>query len=517
MIVSRFLPPIRCFLRSFFLLIGFHVGINLYSQDTLKIVPLGNSITQGNINTAGANTYRRNFWNKLTSAGYNVDFVGSLDTDNNGNSFPDSTFDHDHEGHWGWRADQIVDNLSGWLNGYTPDVAIIHIGSNDAMQNNTVSSTLDEIEDIIGIFRNDNPQITIFLAQILPLEDANRNTRIDGINAGLVPLASSLDQPQSRIILVDHNSGWIIADHTYDGVHPNEAGEEKMAQKWFSAFDAFYSSLNEPPEITGQYSLSVDEDQQIILSISDFIVSDPDTDPGDMTLTVAAGNHYSVSGTTITPETNWYGTLTVPVTVSDGVSESEPFGATITVDPINDAPVVSDIPDQIIGHSGSFDFIHLNDYVDDIETPDSNMAWTIMGDLNLEIEIVDQIARITVVDENWYGTEVIVFTATDDHSSSPLSDSDEVTFTVDTQVFVPNTILPTVDIFANPVTDFLTFKTNNPERLFISFFSLNGQLILNRVLEGSFHKIDVSSFQKGVYFINIRTKDFVTTRKIVKL
>jgi len=126
-------------------------------------------------------------------------------------------------------------------------------------------------------------------------------------------------------------------------------------------------------------------------------------------------------------------------------------------------------------------------------------------------------ARITVVDENWHGTEVLVFKATDDHPTSPLSDSDEVTFTVDARVFVPNTILPTVDIFANPVTDFLTIKTNNPERLFISFFSLNGQLILNQVLEGSFHSIDLSSFQKGVYFITIRSKNFINTEKIIKV
>ena len=31
------------------------------------------------------------------------------------------------------------------------------------------------------------------------------------------------------------------------------------------------------------------------------------------------------------------------------------------------------------------------------------------------------------------------------------------------------------------------------------------------------YQLDLSSFRKGVYFITIRSKDFVTTRKIVKL
>ena len=33
----------------------------------------------------------------------------------------------------------------------------------------------------------------------------------------------------------------------------------------------------------------------------------------------------------------------------------------------------------------------------------------------------------------------------------------------------------------------------------------------------SCHQLDLSTFQKGVYFISIRSKDIVTTRKVIKL
>jgi hypothetical protein len=36
-------------------------------------------------------------------------------------------------------------------------------------------------------------------------------------------------------------------------------------------------------------------------------------------------------------------------------------------------------------------------------------------------------------------------------------------------------------------------------------------------MEGPSHHLDLSSFQKGVYLITIRSKDFVTKRKIIKL
>ncbi|MFO7933421.1 MAG: GDSL-type esterase/lipase family protein [Bacteroidales bacterium] len=222
-----------------FALSSVHLDAQVY-----KILPLGNSITQADISKDGANSYRRNLWNKLMNAGYEVDFVGSLNTDRNGYPFPDPNFDHDHEGHWGWRADEIVAGLPGWLTGYTPDAALIHIGTNDAHDDQTVASTIEEIEDIIDILRGDNPGINIFLGQLIPLHETfNKNDTIDAVNAEILNLASRKDQVESRIVVVDHNTGFSVAEHTSDGVHPNEDGEEIMAQRWFSAFDGLYSGI----------------------------------------------------------------------------------------------------------------------------------------------------------------------------------------------------------------------------------------------------------------------------------
>ncbi len=386
LIVKGIIPYFRRFIRRASMLTGLLLMCFQFTLGQLKIVPLGNSITQGNISYQGANSYRRNLWHKLNNAGYNVDFVGSLDTDNKGRTFPDASFDHDHEGHWGWRADEILADLADWLTGYTPDVALIHLGSNDAIQANTVASTLDEIEDIIGILRNDNARIVIFLARILPLENADWNEKVEGINAELVTLASNLDEAQSPIILVDQNSGWSITDHTYDGVHPNLAGEERMAQRWFNAFDAFYSSGNETPEITGQSTLSVNEDLPLTLSVADFTISDPDTDPGEMSLTVYGGSHYSVNGTTITPDQNWHGTLSVQVTVSDGESDSEPFDAAVTVNPVNDPPAITGQYEIVILEDNSIELILSHFTVIDVDHPSGPFILTVQSGSNYSHE-----------------------------------------------------------------------------------------------------------------------------------
>ncbi len=74
-----------------------------------------------------------------------------------------------------------------------------------------------------------------------------------------------------------------------------------------------------------------------------------------------------------------------------------------------------------------------------------------------------------------------------------------------------------IRIYPNPAKELLTIETIHSGHQSIEITSLNGQLIYSDVMEGTSHEIDLSSFQKGVYFITIGSDDFVRTRKIVKL
>jgi len=96
----------------------------------------------------------------------------------------------------------------------------------------------------------------------------------------------------------------------------------------------------------------------------------------------------------------------------------------------NDPPEVEDIPDQTINEGESFATINLDGFVSDSETADANIDWTYSGNTDLVIDITDRIATINVADENWYGSEAVTFTATDDHVADPLSASDAVLFTM---------------------------------------------------------------------------------------
>ena len=209
----------------------------------LKIVALGDSITNA---LAGYNSYRRDLWNKLIQAGYDVDFVGSKNNAQGNNPFPDSTFDPDHEGHAGWRIDEIVNGRggnagrSGGLAGYTPDIALVHLGTNDALQRNTAESSANELKQTIDILRQDNPDIVIFLAQVIPTaRSVGANNRINELNALIPGVVADKTTARSPVILVDQNTGFNAVTDTYDELHPNEAGEAKLAQIWFEALQAY--------------------------------------------------------------------------------------------------------------------------------------------------------------------------------------------------------------------------------------------------------------------------------------
>ena len=74
-----------------------------------------------------------------------------------------------------------------------------------------------------------------------------------------------------------------------------------------------------------------------------------------------------------------------------------------------------------------------------------------------------------------------------------------------------------LNIYPNPANTHITIETGVSELYTIRITSLNGQQIFSKEMEGPTHQLDLSSFQKGIYFITIRSKDFVTTRKIIKM
>ena len=196
------------------------------SNASVKLMPLGDSITES---TTGLSSYRYYLWHLLVSNGYHVDFVGS-EHGVGGGPPANSDFDKDHEGHSGWRADEILSHIQAWAAAASPDVVLLHIGTNDLRQGQSVASTVTDIGGIIETLRTVNPRIRILVAQLIPRAG---DSFISSLNAALPALAAAKDRPQSPIVLVDQYTGFDPSSMTYDGTHPNDIGDSRMAERWF--------------------------------------------------------------------------------------------------------------------------------------------------------------------------------------------------------------------------------------------------------------------------------------------
>jgi len=202
----------------------------------VRIMPLGNSITQGDVEFG---SYRRPLWHMLNKLGYNVDFVGStrLHYPRHEPLIPD--YDMDHEGHRGWRVEHILARIEGEAELEVPDIVLIHLGTNDIFHHQENPGTVEELRRIILRLRELNPQIRILLAQIIPIDDKILFGEVEKLNALLPALAADLSTPLSPVILVDQFTGFDPGEDTYDGVHPNKKGNIKMAERWHAGLISF--------------------------------------------------------------------------------------------------------------------------------------------------------------------------------------------------------------------------------------------------------------------------------------
>jgi hypothetical protein len=201
-------------------------------QRPLRIMPLGDSITQAD---SEHDSYRRPLFKTLELEGRSVDFVGSLSSNYRGGP-PRPDFDLDHEGHWGWRVDEILEEIGGWVEQEEPDVLLVHLGSNDVFQDQSVSSTLDELARLIDVVREARPDADFLVARIIPTANSSRNRTIRELNASISSLESKSTE-RSAVTIVDHFTGFDPGRMTYDGVHPNAEGEIHIAGRWLAALE----------------------------------------------------------------------------------------------------------------------------------------------------------------------------------------------------------------------------------------------------------------------------------------
>ena len=128
--------------------------------------------------------------------------------------------------------------------------------------------------------------------------------------------------------------------------------------------------------------------------------------------------HFEISDkgilTAEVPNKFWNGNESVDVNVFDPFGEKATITVKFTVKPVNDPPVVKDIPGQETLEGKSFKAIKLDDYVSDPDNKPHEIRWKVSGAKNLDVKISGgREAVVKPKKSDWFGEETIVFTAND--------------------------------------------------------------------------------------------------------
>jgi len=228
----------------------------------LKLMPLGDSITEGSFGTNAG--YRGPLYALLTKTALQVSFVGSsvqgtvtTDTD------PLPMEQQHNEGHPSYTINDIDNNLDGldtttfqqyggadrdpngghWFDGIAsgaearpalyPDIITLMVGTNN-LSDTDRTEVQTELHALLTKITTQRPSAYLIVAQITP----NSSPNITSYNVAVAAEVTTFAGAGKRVTLIDMNTGFPSDGLSADGIHPNDTGYAFMAQKWFAAVTA---------------------------------------------------------------------------------------------------------------------------------------------------------------------------------------------------------------------------------------------------------------------------------------
>lgn len=221
-------------------------------EKPLRILAVGDSITR-------ATCWRALLWQSLQeSFAGRFDMVGTL---SEGNGCAPAGYDRDNQGYSSSLVTEIVAgvttartcdptcptlaDLTAAFAQAQPDVVLMHFGTNDVWNARATEAIVGGYSQVVEAARAANPNVTILVAQIIPMNvtDATCSgctcagcaTNVPALNARITSWATSTSTQSSAVRVVDQFTGFDATLDNRDGVHPNDLGARKMADRWYEA------------------------------------------------------------------------------------------------------------------------------------------------------------------------------------------------------------------------------------------------------------------------------------------
>jgi lysophospholipase L1-like esterase len=191
------------------------------------VLPIGDSITEGNDIPGG---YRMELFSLAHADMHDIAYVGSQQ--NGPTMVDDVEFPRKHEGHGGWRINQLLDLIPAPAFDTVPHIVLLMVGTNDVLNRDALDQAPTRLGNLLDQMVTAAPNALIVVAKITPMSGSV--DEIQNYNDAIPVVVGSKVDAGKHVIIVDQNAGFPL-DELVDGVHPTPAGYARMAGVWYTA------------------------------------------------------------------------------------------------------------------------------------------------------------------------------------------------------------------------------------------------------------------------------------------
>ncbi len=301
-------------------------------------------------------------------------------------------------------------------------------------------------------------------------------------------------------------------------------------------------SINDPPLLSAIPDMQTAEDETLTVPVTYWypFVNDPDTPDEELQYTVLCGSCLNVIAGAgefeISAEANWFGRDTLWLVVSDSVA-SDTAEFYLNVEPRNDPPLISGLPDSLHMKADSSCTLCVWDYVKDPETAVSALQYQFTYEtapLLLSFGAASGILTISG-QSGWSGVAAVYMTVEDD---SGAADRDTFRVSVDAIVGRGHLVLENLpdhyfleQNYPNPFNPATTirFGLPQPSHVLIEVYNVSGQIVaklLDESKAAGVHEVTCNAARQasGIYFYRLSAtqagfagKSFVHMKKMILL
>ena len=266
----------------------------------------------------------------------------------------------------------------------------------------------------------------------------------EGMNPGEDFTLKIWDASTNQIFVEADNSGKKISHSGWEGTNfiPITGYENPET--------IFNFVFNTDPIIQKCNVTQLNEDQKYEFTLNDFLYSDADSiSNNNLVLIIKAGTNYTVSGNTITPASNFSGSIQVGFQLDDGFSSSAVFNANINIVAVDDPPEVKNKIDDITVDEDAADTnIDISSTFTDVDNDDNSITKTVKSNKpsgKITASINNDILTLDYLDDQ-NGTVVISLEGTSNNLSVDTSFTVTINTVNDVAIVTAQTVSADEDI-----------------------------------------------------------------------